>query len=132
MQIQFSDTIPTDIRVIGQVVSKDAMPKGLEAAVTEGAEAARFKGRVGQLFEAFTTRDGRLVRVVLSGAGDAKGDDRMAALEKAGATLAAKYLTSGEAALAVDFAGSGLNGEQAAAVLLGLRLRSWRESLALP
>ncbi|MBE5074170.1 leucyl aminopeptidase [Erythrobacteraceae bacterium E2-1 Yellow Sea] len=129
MQIQFSDAVPADLRVVGHVVSKDTMPAGLEPAITEGAEAARFKGRPGQLFEAFVTRDGKLLRLALSGAGDATGDDRSANLEKAGATLTAKYLCSGETALAVDFSGSGLTAEQAAAVLLGLRLRSWRHDI---
>lgn len=129
MQIQFSDSLPANIRVVAQLVHKDTMPDGLEPAVAEGAEAARFKGRIGQLFEAFVTRDGKLVRLALVGAGDAKGDDRLGALERAGATLAAKYLCSGETELAVDFAGSGLTGEQAAAVLLGLRLRSWRHDV---
>ncbi|MEP1606352.1 MAG: leucyl aminopeptidase, partial [Marinomonas sp.] len=46
-----------------------------------------------------------------------------------GAAIAAKYGASGEEAVTVDFAGSGLSGEEAAAVLLGLRLRMWRHDI---
>jgi leucyl aminopeptidase len=52
--------------------------------------------------------------------------DRLSALERAGAALTAKYLTSGETALGIDFTGSGLSAEEAVAVLFGALLRGWR------
>ncbi|MGB3752328.1 MAG: leucyl aminopeptidase [Parerythrobacter sp.] len=126
MQIKFSDIRPSDAALVAQIVNKGKLPDGLEPTLAKGAEAARFKGTAGQVFESFAERDGKVVRVALAGAGDASVKARAANLEKAGAALAAKYMTSGETDIAVDFAGSGLSASQAAAVLLGLRLRSWR------
>ncbi|MGN6499420.1 MAG: leucyl aminopeptidase, partial [Tsuneonella sp.] len=98
----------------------------LESALAEGASAARFKGRSGQVFEGFADRGGKVVRAALAGAGEPSDGDRAANLEKAGAALAAKYFASGETALALDLTGSALSAGDAAKVLLGLRLRSWR------
>ena len=126
MQFTFVQTIPADCPMIAHVVAKDAVPAGLEAAIVAGAKAARFKGGEGQLFESFVERGGQVVRLALAGSGDAAGNDRAAGLEKAGAALAARYLTSGEQSLAIDFSGAGIDAAGVAAVLLGLRLRSWR------
>ncbi|HYD25129.1 MAG TPA: leucyl aminopeptidase [Croceibacterium sp.] len=126
MKISFSEALaPSAPRLRALVVEQDKLPAGLEPAVEEGARAARFSGKAGQLFEAFVERDGQVVRLALAGAG-ANGDGREAALERAGAALAAKYLTSGEAALAFDAGASGLGADEVAAVLTGLRLRAWR------
>lgn len=129
MKIQFSDKMPGDVRLVAHIANKDALPAELEPSVTEAAKAARFKGNTSQLFETFVTRDGKLARVAIAGAGDPKSDDRSLSLEKAGAALAAKYLASGEKALALDFGGLGLSAEDAASVLLGLSLRSWRHDI---
>lgn len=126
MKIEFSPALPQGTRLVAFVADKDKLPGGIEPALAEGAKAARFKGRAGELFEGFVERDRAVVRVAIAGAGEADGDARTGNLEKAGAALAAKYLTSGETRLAVDFTDSGLSAEQAAAVLLGLRLRAWR------
>ena len=127
MNIQFlTPDANADSRVTARIAFKDTMPQGLSDAVREGAGAARFSGGAGQLFEAFETQDGALARVAIAGAGDAAGGDRLAGLEKAGAALAAKYMASGERSLVIDFAGSGLSAPEAAAVLLGARLRAWR------
>ncbi len=126
MQIKFSDIRPSDAALVAQITNKGKLPDGLEATLAKGAEAARFKGTAGQVFESFAERDGKVVRVALAGAGDASAKARAANLEKAGAALAAKYMTSGETGIAVDFADSGLSASEAAAVLLGLRLRAWR------
>ena len=53
-------------------------------------------------------------------------DEKQAANPTYVAALAAKYVASGEKLLTIDFTGAGLSAEQAAAVLLGARLRSWR------
>ncbi|KUO55567.1 MAG: aminopeptidase [Sphingomonadales bacterium BRH_c42] len=129
MQIQFIDTIPGDVRLHALVVNKGDLPAGLEPQVVDGAAAARFKGRTGQTFETFVTRDGGLRRVALAGAGDADAKDRLSALEKAGAAIAARYLTSGETVLALDLGSARLDAVQAAAVILGLRLRCWRHDV---
>ncbi|CAM4070621.1 putative cytosol aminopeptidase [Novosphingobium lubricantis] len=116
-------------RLIARLVAQDALPAALDPVVREGAAAARFTGKTGQVFEAFVAANGGVTRLALVGTGKADGAERQAALEKAGAALTARYLTSGETALAIDFAGSGLDGDQAAAVLLGVRLRGWRHDV---
>ena len=124
MQITFKKSAAASgPRLLVRVVEQDKLPEGLERALTEGARAARFTGKTGQLFEGFVERDGQVVRVALVGAG-ANGDGRLSAFERAGAAVAAKYLTSGEETLALD--AEGLDGPAVAAVLTGLRLRAWR------
>ena len=113
-------------RLLARIVDQDSLPADLSRADVEGASAARFSGKTGQVFESFAERDGRVVRQVLAGAGKADADDRGAALEKAGAALAARYLTSGESGIALDVSGSRLSAADVAEVLLGLRLRAWR------
>ena len=113
-------------RLVAQVVNQDALPTALEPVLAEAARASRFTGKAGQLFDGFVDRRGQIVRVALAGAGEAGAKGRMATLEKAGGGLAARFLTSGESALAIDFGASGLSADEAAAVLLGARLRGWR------
>ena len=128
MQVKFSDTIPADARLIAYLANKDDLPVRLERSVVDGAAAARFKGNPGQFFESFVERDEAIVRVALAGMGDpdASANKRAEGLERAGAALAAKYLSSGETDLVLDFEGTGLDAAAAATVLLGVRLRSWR------
>ncbi|MBO9499402.1 MAG: leucyl aminopeptidase [Novosphingobium sp.] len=127
MKFTFRDAAAAGLpRLRAQIVDQDALPADLEPAVIEGAEAARFSGKVGQTFEIFVSRGGAVVRLALAGAGQASAADRTAALEKAGAALSARFLTSGETAIALDLSLASLSAEDAAAVLLGLRLRAWR------
>ncbi len=131
MRIEFLDAPQSPApRFIAQLAASDAMPAGLEAVLVEGARAARFTGKAGQIHEGFVERGSQLVRVALAGVGEANGAakdaGRSGSLERAGAALAARYLASGETALTVDLAGSGLTGADCAALLLGLRLRCWR------
>ncbi len=128
MQISFNSAVqPADARLVARIVEQGKLPDDLERAVVEGAKVARFTGKAGQVFESFVERDGDVVRLALAGAGPNGAKDeggRQAALERAGAALAAKYLTSGDETLALDAAG--LDAEAVASVLLGLRLRAWR------
>ncbi|MBD3728841.1 MAG: leucyl aminopeptidase [Sphingomonadales bacterium] len=126
MQISFIDSIPAGARLVAHIVEQGKLPATIESALVQGASAARFKGRAGQSFEGFVERDGNVIRVALAGIGDAGAADREANCEKAGAAVAAKYLCSGEEQLVLDLGGSGLSAAEVAAVLLGLRLRSWR------
>lgn len=126
MQILISDTTPASVRLIARITHQGEALAGLDAALSEGAAAARFGGRVGQVFEGFTVDNGALRRIALAGAGERTATDRMLNLEKAGAALTAKYLVSGETEMVLDLAGAGLTAQDAAAVLLGLRLRGWR------
>ncbi|WP_010410553.1 leucyl aminopeptidase [Citromicrobium sp. JLT1363] len=126
MQFTFADSLPADAALVASIANKGAMPDGIEPVLAEGAKRGRFKGSAGQLVEGFVERGGKVVRVALAGAGEPGAKDRRANLEKAGAALAAKFLTSGESSIALDLSGSDLSAEDAAAVLLGLRLRAWR------
>ena len=124
MKVSFNKAAdPAGARLVALIVEQDKLPGDLDRAVAEGAKAARFTGKTGQVFEHFVERDGEVVRLALAGAGP-NGDGRAAALEKAGAALAAKYLTSGEERITLD--AGGLDAEAVAAVLTGLRLRAWR------
>jgi leucyl aminopeptidase len=126
MQILFTATPPADVRLHARVVNQGAALTGLDKALVEGTAAARFSGRVGQVFEGFATVDGTLRRIALAGAGEAGASERKLHLERAGAALTAKYLVSGETAMVLDLSAAGLSADDVAAVLLGLRLRGWR------
>ena len=130
MQIKFLDaSAATPARLVARLVNQDAVPADLEPVLAEAAKMARFSGKAGQMFEGFVERDGKVVRVALAGIGGADAKDRRAAIEKAGAAVVAKYLTSGETSLALDVTGAGLSAEEAVAALLGAVLRSWRHDV---
>ncbi|GGC00370.1 putative cytosol aminopeptidase [Novosphingobium endophyticum] len=130
MNIQFLEAAaPNSQRLVARLVNQDAMPADLEPVLTEGAKQSRFSGKAGQVFEGFVERDGKVVRVVLAGIGAPSAKDRRAAIEKAGAAVVARYLTSGETALALDVTGAGLSAEDVAGALLGAVLRSWRHDV---
>ena len=124
MQIEFTPDRPERSRLIAHVVDKGKLPGTLERSLAEGAKAARFEGRAGQLFDGFVERDGEVVRVAVAGAGEPGSERRTAHLERAGAALAAKFQSSGGDAIALD--ATGLTIKELMSVLLGLRLRNWR------
>ena len=126
MQIHFTSTAPSDIRLHARLVNHGAGLTGLDAALVEGAAASRFTGRAGQVFEGFAGTGGAVKRIALAGLGEADSAERRHHCERAGAALTAKYLTSGETAMVLDLSHAGLSADEAAAVLLGLRLRAWR------
>lgn len=127
MQIEFvAGPLAATVSPVARIVDQDALPADLDPVLAESARAARFTGKAGQAHDGFVAREGAIVRVALAGAGDAKAKDRSAALERAGAALTAKFLTSGESTLTLDFSGTKLSGADVAAVLLGARLRAWR------
>jgi leucyl aminopeptidase len=113
-------------RLIARLVGEGAMPADCPETVRDAALASRFAGKAGQVFETFASGDHGLARLAFAGIGKATGAERLAALERAGGALVAKYLTSGETALGIDFAGSELTAAEAVAVLFGARLRGWR------
>ncbi len=126
MLIQFSQSRPQGARLIAHVVDKGKLPADLTSAMRAGAEAARFKGGAGQVFDGFVDDGGSVARLALAGAGDKNDEARLANMEKAGAALAGKYQSSGDEELVLDLGDSGLSAQEAAHVLLGLRLRNWR------
>jgi leucyl aminopeptidase len=127
MQITFRQAADAGAaRLLARIVEQEKLPGDLEPPLAEGARAARFTGKAGQLFEGFVERGGTVARIALAGAGNG-GEGRTAALERAGAALAAKYLTSGETTLALE--AGGLAPGDLAAVLTGLCLRAWRHDV---
>ncbi|MCB2047254.1 MAG: leucyl aminopeptidase [Novosphingobium sp.] len=130
MQIRFvDDSSAPAARIIAHLVNQDAMPAGLEPVLVEAAKMSRFAGKAGQMFEGFVERGGKVVRVALAGIGAPSAEDRRSAIEKAGAALAAKYQSAGEDELLLDLSGLGLSADEAAAALLGARLRAWRHDV---
>ena len=127
MKIEFVEAPSASAcRLIARLVEQDALPADLDPVLAEGARASRFSGKVGQIHEGFVSQGGKVVRIALVGMSEPNGKPRGSAMERAGAALTAKYLTSGETALAIDLSGSRLSAEEAAALLLGARLRGWR------
>jgi len=126
MNIVFAASRSELPRLVGRIVGEGALPAGTPALVVESAAAARFSGKPGQTFEAFVAGDAGLSRLAFAGAGDLAASGRRATLERAAGALVAKYLTSGEEALGIDFSDSGLSAEDATAVLLAARLRAWQ------
>lgn len=125
MHISFSDIAqPQNAKLIARIICGADLPDDLEAAVKQGAKTARFAGKAGQQFDAFVERGGHVTRLGLAGAKSVKS--MIAGYEKAGAALAAKYLTSGETDISLDAAASEMDAAQTVAVLTGLSLRSWR------
>jgi leucyl aminopeptidase len=129
MRVQFLDAAASAPRLLARLVNQDAVPADLEPVLAEGAKATRFSGKAGQIFEGFAERGGQVVRVALAGIGSPAAADRLPAIERAGAGLAARFLTSGEAVLGFDLTGSGLSAAETATLLLGARLRSWRHDV---
>ncbi len=127
MKIEFVEAPSASAcRLIARLVEQDALPADLDPVLTEGARASRFSGKVGQIHEGFVSQGGKVLRIALVGMSEPNGKPRGSAMERAGAALTAKYLTSGETALAIDLSGSRLSADEAAALLLGARLRGWR------
>ena len=126
MKISFVDSLAQDISAIVLPVAEGSMPADLPGVIREGAQSSRFKGKPGQIFDGFVEMNGKARHLVLVGTGKPDAKDRASALERAGAALAARFLTSGKKALGVDFSGANVDAAGAAAFLLGLRLRAWR------
>ena len=124
MQVDFTPHRPEGSRLIAHVADKGKLPDSLERPLAEGARAARFTGRAGQLFEGFVERGGAVVRVAVAGAGEPGSDRRAQHLERAGAALAARFQSAGEEAIVLE--AGGLSADELASVLLGLKLRAWR------
>ena len=130
MQVQFVDGASgAQPKLVARVVNQDVFPPDLEPVLVAGAKASRFSGKAGQVFEGFVERGGQTVRVALAGLGAPGDKERATAVERAGAGLAAKYLTSGETELAIDVTGAGLSAVEAASLALAARLRGWRHDV---
>ena len=127
MKIEFvAAPLAASTSPVAYLVAQDKLPGSLDPVVVQGAKSSRFTGKTGQLHESFVSREGAVVRIALAGSGEAGTKDRTAALERAGAAVTAKFIASGEATVTIDLSDAGLSAQQAAAVVLGARLRGWR------
>jgi leucyl aminopeptidase len=126
MKISFAAAPATDARVIVRLFNQDSPLANLDPAIVEGAKVTRFSGKTAQLFEGFVSEGGKVVRTFLLGAGDLGDTGRAGNLEKAGAALTARLLTSGETVVTIDCSGSNCSPADVASLALGVRLRAWR------
>ncbi|MBX9885498.1 MAG: leucyl aminopeptidase [Novosphingobium sp.] len=129
MIIEFAAADRASFRLVARLVGQDGLPADADLLVREAAAAARFSGKTGQICEAMVPAGTSVQRLAFAGIGEPGAAGRTAALERAGGAIAARYLTSGETELAIDFGGSGLAAEEATAVLLAARLRAWRHDV---
>ena len=130
MKVEFVPApLPVTTSPVAYIVNQDSLSATLDPVLAEGAKASRFAGKAAQLFEGFVSREGAVVRVALAGAGEKGAKDRFASLERAGAAITAKYIASGESAVTIDLSDAGLSAAEAAAVILGARLRGWRHDV---
>ena len=129
MKVSFVTQGAAAPRLLVRVVEQDKLPSTLDAGIADAARASRFAGKLGQVFESFSGGGGDLRRNVLVGVGDPSAEGRLAAFERAGAAVTARYLTSGETALAYDLGDSGASAEDVAALILGTVLRGWRHDV---
>jgi len=123
MQIALSATLPGDARCLIVPIAKGAAVEpaiDARALAAEAAAASRFTGEAGTLVELFVTEKGETLRLLLVGTGESRAAD----MEKAGAAVTARLLTSGVAQAAVD--GRGLDADALAHLGLGALLRAWR------
>ncbi len=125
MKTSFATVCPSDVDVIGFVVTKSTMesfvfPVEHSNQVHETAKLARFDGSAGQSFLLILQEGGRLVRIVLLGVADTEYAD----YQKAGGELLAKVQTCGAKVIALHSAN--IPAAKAAEVAYGAMLRNWR------
>ncbi|TCD06340.1 leucyl aminopeptidase [Erythrobacteraceae bacterium CFH 75059] len=126
MDFHFTADLPSGARLVAYPVRQGKLPDTIGRVSREGAAASRFDGAAGQVFAGFEEVEGEVRQIALAGLGAEGSEPEAVAAEKAGGALCARYLCSGQTELALDLRDSGLGAEEAAALLLGLRLRAWR------
>ena len=126
MQITFAPAAPDAEAPIVRLASAGELADSFAATTRAAASRSRFKGNAGQLVESYVEHDGAVQHLIVAGTGKPDSEERLPHCERAGAAVAARFQTAGFETVVIDFTDSGLDAEAAAAVLLGLRLRSWR------
>ncbi|MBO9669403.1 MAG: leucyl aminopeptidase [Sphingobium sp.] len=123
MRILSSATRPADAQCLVFLFAKDAAvtpPVAQQALVRDAAASARFAGEAGAVLDLYVTEGEKLVQLLLVGTGGKSSTD----MEKAGAAITARLLTSGVTHVAVD--GEGYDAEALSHLALAAQLRSWR------
>lgn len=124
MNIEFVAKRPADADALAFVIAKNeladfAFPLEKAETVRETAKLARFDGSAGQHFVFIGEEGGKLVRIVLLGAGQSATE-----FQKSGGDIIAKLQTSGVRKIAVH--AENLSGTNAADVAFGALQRNWR------
>jgi leucyl aminopeptidase len=128
---RFASTLPDDSYTLVIPVPKDGLaaanPPGDPDHVRVAATANRFDGEAGGLSDHFISADGTTRRLLLVGIGKASPED----MEKAGAAVSARLLTSGDAVAVLDLNGLAIkpSAEASARFATGAVLRGWRFDL---
>ncbi|MDZ3831583.1 MAG: leucyl aminopeptidase [Sphingopyxis sp.] len=124
MDIQFVAQIDASADVVAFPVRKGALADvgGANGALLAAAAGqARFEGAAGAIAETTAIDGGRARRLLLVGIGEGTRHD----LERGGAALTGRLLTSGVQSVHVDFAGQG-DEEDVLSFAMGAKLRAWR------
>ncbi len=136
MIVEFTAAPATQPHALAIFVGPDnALSPGARAAdqamggrLTAALAAARFEGEAGGIVELLAPSGLDATRLLVVGTGDPAKRDALT-LEKIGAAIAAKLLTSGETRVSIDMAGFGSSfseAEAGARIAHGALLRSWR------
>ena len=123
MNFNFANERPADADAIIFAIAENGLDDfdlKLEQAniIKAGAKAARFAGKLGEVFETFVTEADKVLRVVLTGLGTGKPNNA----ESAGGSAIAKILASGARHAVIE--PSGLDDERLAKLLFGVRSRA--------
>ncbi len=124
MEIRFSSARSSDSDTLVYAVKTDALAQ-LPASVNlaQAAELARFTGECASAVESFGEVDGAMKRILLLGVGAGADSD----MERAGAALVAKLMTSGARKASLSFEAAGpVTAASVARTALGAFLRAWR------
>ena len=124
MKIEFTSSRPETVDVVAFAVAKESFegfdfPVDHPEQLIETAKLARFDGSAGQSFLLIAPVGGRMVRIVLVGAGATATEQ-----QKAGGIIIAKVQTSGAKSIAIH--GANLEGTVAAEIAFGALQKSWR------
>ena len=131
MQIRFAPTRPDGSHALALPVAGSGVVERLagldptvRALAAGAAKAGRFDGEAAKTVELFVPESEGARRLVLLGLGGNASEP--GTLQRAGAALAAKLLTSGETRIVLDLSGAGLDGAEAAELAFGAAQRAWR------
>ena len=136
IKVRFAAALPEGSHCVVVPVAKDALAAtripGDAALVRAAASASRFEGEAGALSEHHIAHASGAQRLLLVGFGAGSEED----LEKAGAAISARLLTSGETQASLDLTGLAIKPSAravarlaAAAVLRGWRYDTYRTKL---
>ena len=129
MQIRFADSRPAgDYALVLPAAGKNRAALDSLGSERAGVDAAlarqRFEGDSGSAAELFLREGEGVRRLLVVGLGEGAAPSEAA--EKAGGTIAARLLTSGETHAVLDLSGLNFDADSAARVALAAALRAWR------